>query len=375
MAGVYLHIPFCKQACSYCNFHFSTSLRLKDALLNALHDEIARRAGELNGQTVRSVYFGGGTPSLLTSAEINAIWTRLARHLTIEADAEVTLEANPDDLTADTLDQLGDTPVNRLSIGIQSFHASDLGFMNRAHNATQARGVLDLIRTSGWDRVTVDLIYGSPTLSHDAWQANLDLIAAYDIPHLSAYQLTVEPRTALAARVRQGKQPMMPDEDVIHQFRMLMAWSTDHGYEHYEISNLARPGHRAIHNSNYWNRTEYLGLGPSAHSLTGRTRQWNIASNPRYIKMMSDGLAIDASETLSDTDIFNETVMTRLRLSDGLELTELAALDASFATHFVQAIEPFVERGLVVQTGSHFTLTRDGRCLADHIASECFVTD
>lgn len=375
MAGIYIHIPFCKQACTYCNFHFSTSLKLREPMLKAIARELEIRSTTMQHCAIGSVYFGGGTPSLLTTAELGMLWQTVVRHYAVDPNAEVTLEANPDDLDMARLEQLKDSPVNRLSIGIQSFDDGDLQLMHRAHSSADAERVLDQLLQTGWEQVTVDLIYGTPGLSTKQWLFNLDMISKFGIPHLSAYQLTVEPQTVLAHRVKNGTVKMPADDHVVEQFMALMDWAEAHDFEHYEISNLARPGHRAIHNSNYWNRIDYLGVGPSAHSLIGSKRSWNVANNVQYVRQLESGLAIAEEEDLSASDVYNETVMTSLRLADGLAGATLAALGHEFPEYFQEHIAPFEAAGHVIQRGDAYVLTRTGRCLADHIASSCFRID
>ena len=376
MAGIYLHIPFCKQACHYCNFHFSTSLRLKEDLLQALLREMELQADYLNGAPLDSIYLGGGTPSLLSAGELNRLFERLYRLHTVRPEAEITLEANPDDLSAGYLHALRDTPINRLSIGIQSFAQEDLRFMNRAHTAREARQCLEQALQAGFERLTVDLIYGSPTTTDEMWRENIDTVLSYGIPHISCYALTVEPRTALAHFVETGKSPPVEEEKAAAQFEYLMDRLEAAGYLHYEISNFARPGREAVHNSSYWAGEPYLGLGPAAHSFDGRlTRQWNVAHNPKYIAAIGAGQIPCEKEVLSPAERFNEYVMTGLRTSRGCDLSRLQGLDDSYPAIFRKGIQKFIQEGLAREEAGRFVLNKNGRLLADRIASDLFITE
>ena len=290
MAGIYLHIPFCRQACHYCNFHFSTSLNRKNDFVAALLKEMEGRRDYIGTAPVETVYFGGGTPSLLTEEELQQIMGRIRELFPLTPDAEITLEANPDDITTSgKLKAWKQAGINRLSIGIQSFWEEDLRWMNRAHDATQAANSIRMAQDEGLDNISVDLIYGGPTLPDDHWEKNVTQAIASGIPHLSCYALTVEPRTALDKMIHQKKKAAVNPDDQARQFLLLMRWLGAAGYEHYEISNFALSGHRSRHNSSYWQGTPYLGLGPSAHSYNGSSRQWNVANNTQYIDGISAG--------------------------------------------------------------------------------------
>lgn len=283
MAGIYLHIPFCKQACYYCNFHFSTSLAQKDAMVQAILREIQLQQNYLDGLAVSSIYFGGGTPSILPEEDLQALLQALHQHFNITPDAEITLEANPDDLTAAKLAALKAAGINRLSIGVQSFHEEDLQWMNRAHNSQQATQCITLAQAAGFENITIDLIYGGPTLSDEGWAANVQQAIALKVPHLSCYALTVEAGTALDHFIKKKKMAAVDTDKAARHFEQLMQWMQAAGYEHYEISNFALPGWHSRHNSSYWQGKSYLGIGPSAHSFNGTSRQWNIANNTAYI--------------------------------------------------------------------------------------------
>ncbi|GGG81768.1 coproporphyrinogen III oxidase [Parapedobacter pyrenivorans] len=376
MPGIYFHIPFCKQACHYCDFHFSTSLKYRDELLAAMHREIALQKTYLSGtgQQIETIYFGGGTPSLLAAADLNGLIDEVGKHFAIHHDAEVTIEANPDDLDHEKVQALRATPINRFSIGIQSFFEEDLRWMNRAHDANEAHEAIKRVQDAGYRNITADLIYGYPLLSDAKWQDNINQLLAFGIPHISAYSMTVEPQTALGVSVRKGKQIPMREGQSAAQFEYLMETLTAAGFIHYEISNFARPGNYARHNSNYWKGVPYLGIGPSAHSFNGTTRQWNVSNNARYIRAINAGGIPCEKEELTEQDKLNEYIMTALRTVWGLDLDEV---EKRFGSHYRETLylglQPFVLSAEVSLTGQVATLTQAGKLLADHIASELFV--
>lgn len=369
MAGIYLHIPFCKQACHYCDFHFSTSLRYRSEVLDAMLQELELQKDYLQGAPLESIYFGGGTPSLLGQEELNRLFDKIYELHTVKPDAEITLEANPDDLTAEKLAQLQQTPINRLSIGIQSFSEADLKYMNRAHNAAEASRCIELAQAAGFNNLTIDLIYGSPTMSHAQWAENIQQVLDYNIPHISCYCLTVEPKTALAHFVATGQSKPVDEAQAAQQFQYLMAQLSNAGYAHYEISNFAKPGKYAVHNSNYWLGKHYLGIGPSAHSYNGQSRQWNIANNSQYRKALAANELAFEIEFLNSEQRYNELVMTRLRTIWGVHLSDL---DTNFQEYFAQQMAPFVEAEQVIHQAGHYVLSPAGRLLADRIAMEAF---
>lgn len=386
MPGLYIHVPFCKQACHYCNFHFSTSLKQQGEMVQAMIKELHWRAAYLPTRKLDSIYLGGGTPSILTNAQLAALFEAIYRIFEVSPGAEVTLEANPDDLSLEKLQQLRHTPVNRLSIGIQSFSETDLRYMNRAHNAMEARHCLDHALATGFDDLTIDLIYGAPTTSDAQWQENLDIAFAYQLPHLSCYALTVEPRTALAYQVKHGQLPPVEEEQASRQFAMLMEAAAQAGYEHYEISNFALPGRHARHNSSYWLGEPYLGIGPSAHSFDGHSRQWNLAHNAHYRKWMAE---VDVAHTppealegtlferewLSAANRYNEYVLTRLRTHWGCRLTDIAAMSPHFAAHFQALAAPFLASAEMLEEAGVYRLSPAGRLMADGIAATLFFTE
>ncbi|WP_079718128.1 radical SAM family heme chaperone HemW [Parapedobacter luteus] len=374
MAGIYFHIPFCKRACHYCDFHFSTSLKYKTEMLQAMQREIAMRVRYLNGQPVESIYFGGGTPSLLDADDIRQLIDGVAAHFPVRFDAEITLEANPDDLSNDKLHALKDSPVNRFSIGIQSFFEEDLRWMNRAHTADDAQAAIRRVQDVGYTNVTADLIYGYPLLTTGKWEYNIGKLLEFGVPHISAYSMTVEPQTALAAFIRKGRQPAMDEKQSAAQFEYLMDALHIAGYIHYEISNFAKPGNYARHNSNYWKGVPYLGVGPSAHSFDGQSRQWNVSNNMKYIRAIQAGQLPFEREELSEQDKFNEYVMTALRTIWGLHLDRVEQMfNKQYRDALYSGLQPFIANAEVVLAGEVATLTKKGKLLADYIAAELFV--
>jgi len=376
MAGIYFHIPFCKQACYYCNFHFSTSMKYKSEMVEAMLRELDWRQRYLREEELSSLYFGGGTPSLLEEGELMAFFDAVHRYFRLASDAEITLEANPDDLHPEKLAALRRSPVNRLSIGVQSFSEEDLRFFNRAHNAREARECLERARAAGFEDLTIDLIYGAPTTSDARWLENLRMAFESNIPHLSCYALTVEPRTALEHFIRKGKVPPLEEEQAARQFELLREATAAAGYEQYEISNFAWPGRYARHNSSYWSGEAYLGIGPSAHSYDGHSRQWNVANNAKYLRALS-GTKLEATqlyerEELQPSDRYNEYVMTGLRTIWGVELKKVRALGLGFEQHLRTAAQPFLEEGQLVQQKGAYQLTPQARFLADGIAAALF---
>jgi oxygen-independent coproporphyrinogen-3 oxidase len=373
MPGIYLHIPFCKQACHYCNFHFSTSLRSKPAMVESLLRELALQRDYLGGAGLSSIYLGGGTPSLLDTGELVQLFEAIYRLHPVDAHAEITLEANPDDLSAEKLAELkAHTPVNRLSIGIQSFADADLRWMNRAHSAAEAHASLELALKAGFGDLTIDLIYGAPPTSDAQWQENVRIALDLGIPHLSCYCLTVEDRTALGAFVRKGQEQPVDENKAIRQFEYLMEAAEAAGYEHYEISNFALPGRFARHNSSYWQGEHYLGVGPSAHSFNGVSRQWNLANNALYIKAIQENKVPFEQEVLTPAQRYNEYVMTGLRTIWGCDLSHIRDIGDQFAAYFTATVGQFLETGMMVQTEDRYKLSRQGKFLADRIAAELF---
>ena len=374
-AGIYLHIPFCKQACIYCNFHFSTSLKYKDDVLAAMMREIALQQHYLGNRQIETVYFGGGTPSLLSADDINRLFDTIAKFWPLNNLKEVTLEANPDDLNKQYLRQLRQTPISRFSIGIQSFHDKDLLYMKRAHNGQQAEAAVKGAQDAGFDNLTIDLIYGIPGLSDTAWQQNLNKVKELSLPHFSAYALTVEERTALYHAIAKKAAAPVDTEQSAAQFEILMAHAPTIGFEHYEISNLAQPGRYAVHNTNYWRGNAYLGIGPSAHSFDGdRRRHWNVANNITYTQgLLQHNRTTHEDEVLTDADRMNEYIMTSLRTQWGCDTEHIGTQWGSDTVkELLRASESFQERQWVQVQDGILKLTNRGRLFADRIASELF---
>lgn len=368
-----MHIPFCKQACSYCNFHFTTSLRYKDDLVKALCRELDLQRAYLGGETIHTIYFGGGTPSLLSLEECRQVLDTVRALYQVSEGAEITLEGNPDDVTPEKLAGWREAGINRLSVGVQSFFEEELRWMNRAHNAGQAHQCIENIRKAGFTNYTIDLIYGSPLLSDEQWQQNVQTAIDYGVPHLSCYALTVEERTPLYKQINQQVKEDVDNEKQARQFLLLMQWLRAAGYEHYEVSNFALPGFRSRHNSSYWRGEKYLGIGPSAHSYDGRTRTWNIANNNAYIQAINHGKVPGETEVLTDVQRLNEYLMISLRTMEGLDL---GVVEGQWGRPTAEKLEkqlgPYLTHSLVVQKDRHFSLTDEGMLRADGIASDLF---
>jgi len=372
MAGIYIHIPFCKQACHYCDFHFSTSLKYKDELLQALVKEIHLQKNYVDGETIETIYFGGGTPSLLSVDEINLLTDAIAGLHSIASNAEITIEANPDDLNKAKSQSYLQTGINRFSIGIQSFFDDDLEWMNRVHRASEAEASIKRAQDTGFENLTIDLIYGYPLLSKEKWEYNLDKVFELGVPHVSSYSMTVESKTALASFIKKKKQPAMDDQQSAEQFVSLMAAMQLHDFEHYEISNFCKPGHYSRHNSNYWKGVKYLGIGPSAHSYNGQTRQWNVTNNAKYIQGLETSQIPAETELLSETNRLNEYIMTSLRTMWGLDLDRLNSIAADSSAVLLAEAKRFIDSCWINQDGGKIYLTQSGKLYADHIASELF---
>jgi oxygen-independent coproporphyrinogen-3 oxidase len=376
MAGIYIHIPFCKKACHYCDFHFSTSPQLKDKMVSSLLAEIIQQKNYLDHQKIETIYFGGGTPSLLSANEIQTLVSTITEHYDVAEDAEITLEANPDDLNPQKVKELKLTLINRFSIGIQSFYEEDLKWMNRAHNASEAESAVKRVQDAGFENITADLIYGYPLLENHKWLNNIERIVEMKIPHVSSYAMTVEPATALASFIAKGKQQAMNESQSAEQLTMLIETLGNNGFEHYEISNFALPGKYSRHNSNYWKGVSYLGIGPSAHSFNGETRQWNIANNAKYIESIEKKIIPAEVEILTKVNRLNEYIMTSLRTSWGMDLNKISR---DFGSDYVGVIksrlEEFEYNGWVQTTKEVVTLTTTGKLFADRIASDIFAEE
>lgn len=375
MAGIYLHIPFCKQKCNYCNFHFSTSLSLKDDVLKAMHHELEMQKNYLSGLPIETIYFGGGTPSLLSADDINRLFDTINKHYPNQSLKECTLEANPDDLEVSYIKALRSTPINRFSIGVQSFKDADLKYMNRAHNASQADYAIKAAQDAGFTNITIDLIYGTPGLTDADWKYNLAQVKQLQIPHFSSYALTVEEGTVLHHAISKKKSAPVDNEQSARQFEILMEQAEVMGYEHYEISNLALPGIYAVHNTNYWKGVPYLGIGPSAHSFDGANRRWNIANNALYTRnILHDHKLLYEEEQLTPMQRLNEYIMTSLRTQWGLELDKVSReWDSDSALAVEKASHLFQEKKWILERDRVLTLTSAGKLYADRVASDLFV--
>ncbi len=343
-------------------------MRYKNELVAALLKEIDLQYPFLTGETIETIYFGGGTPSLCSKDEIGLVFQKLHSSFTISENAEVTLEANPDDITPGKLKDWKDTGINRLSIGIQSFFDEDLQWMNRAHNSQQALDSLQLA-TDYFNNITIDLIYGTPSLTNERWKQNVDTAIGLHIPHLSCYALTVEPKTPLDKLIRQHKTPGINTDTQSEQFLLLMQWLSQAQYEHYEISNFAKPGFRSQHNSSYWQGKRYFGFGPSAHSFDGNARWWNIANNNSYIASVNEGIIPFEKEELTTTQKLNEYIMISLRTVEGLNLS---SIDKVASLELKASSKKYIENGLMKMENDFLKLTNEGKLLADGIAADLF---
>ena len=375
-AGVYFHIPYCKKACHYCNFHFSTSLQSKNDMVEALLKEIDITRGK-NRRLVPTVYFGGGTPSVLLRKELRALMDMIKRKFRLLPDAEFTYEVNPDDMNEMTVPFWKQQGFNRLSIGIQSFRDQDLEWMNRSHSAQQALDGLALVKEAGFTNYSIDLIYGIPGLSDEAWIKNIRTALSFEVPHISAYALTVEPKTALNTMITQGKKEPVDAEQQARQFIILMDMLEAAGYEHYEISNFAKPGFRSRHNSAYWQGIPYFGFGPGSHSFDGYTRYWNVSNNAMYISsIISNNIIPFDKEDLTDTMHVNEYIMTSLRTMEGISLSHITT---RWGAHWAEGVKKesmkHASRGMVRYDNDHIILTREGKLYADGIAADMFFVE
>ena len=381
MAGIYIHIPFCKQACTYCNFYFSTSLKQKDNVLKALNKEILITPLLTNGpEQIDTIYIGGGTPSLLSADELAMIFETLHHKFEIKKNAEITLEANPDDINSSILKKWQQTGVNRLSLGIQSFVQTELSWMNRAHNAGEALNSINEILEAGFTNFSVDLIYGSPLLSNDDLKKNLDIIFKKQIPHISCYALTVESKTSLHHMIEKKRSLAVDAGKQAEQFLLLMNLMNQNNFEQYEISNFAKPGMRSLHNSSYWLQTPagqgkaYYGFGPAAHSFNGKnSRRWNIANNALYIQSLLKDTIPYEEEILTKTQQLNEYIMTSLRTIEGMDLKLVSSIFGDQMYENLKArSRKYIESNKLMQESDHLILTNEGKLFADGIAADLF---
>ncbi|TDN89107.1 oxygen-independent coproporphyrinogen-3 oxidase [Salegentibacter sp. 24] len=375
MSGIYIHIPFCKQACHYCDFHFSTSLKKKGQLVEMLCRELVLRKDELETPGIQTIYFGGGTPSLLETEELQQIFDTIYQHYTIAENPEITLEANPDDLTEEKIKMLAHSKINRLSIGVQSFYQEDLQLMNRAHNATEALKSIQLAKQY-FDNISIDLIYGIPDMSLERWKRNLEISLELGVPHISSYALTVEPNTALQKFIEKGKIKPVDDEAAKLHFEILVETLVKNGFEHYEFSNFGKPSYFSQNNTAYWLGKTYLGIGPAAHSYDGNSRKWNISNNPLYLKALEKNELPQEREELSLSDKYNEYVMTRLRTKFGVVTDEVAEKFGDlYRDHFIKQAAPLQQKDLLIETGGIWHITAKGKFLSDGIAADLFFLD
>ena len=387
MSGIYIHIPFCKSKCGYCGFYSLPSLKLKERFLEALKEEMVTRKRYLKSETVNTIYFGGGTPSLLTISEIGDLLHLINTHYSVAENAEITLEANPDTLSLDYLQALRKMGVNRLSIGIQSFFDNDLKYLSRRHDSTHARQCLDWAKQAGFSNISIDLIYGLPTSDAKQWNHNLDIFFDYDLPHLSAYALTLEPNSILTKQIELGKAQPINEGDALRDYEILCRGAKENGYLHYEISNFCKRGMHSKHNASYWFGTPYAGFGPSAHSFDGASRQWNVSSVEKYIDTRRETARLrdqivpcpevpcpaSQKEQLSPEQQYDEYVMLRLRTHWGIDLKWMKReMGERFSTFCEQHAKPLVAQGRLSQTREFLYLTDQQMLFADGVAEELF---
>ena len=388
MAGIYIHIPFCRKACYYCNFHFSTSFKTREEMIQAMVVETGLQSGYLEGQKIGTVYFGGGTPSALPVEDIALIIEEIRSHHMVSEQVEITLEANPDDISTENVAAWKSTGINRLSIGIQAFQDDLLKAWNRSHSSAQALEAIELVQKGGIENITADLIYGGPGLSDEDWIANIQRLMDSGIPHISSYALTVETGTALFHQIEKGKSILPDDEQANRQYAILQNMLAANGFQQYEVSNFAKPGFESRHNSSYWSGAHYLGIGPSAHSFNGTSRQWNIAHNIKYIRSLQEGIVPFEKEELTELHRYNELVMTGMRTSRGIDMERMAMLGEGFVEYLNQKISQGVvanyveqnEEGVVTNYAERFEKNEFGNWVlkpaylffADGIASDLF---
>lgn len=376
MAGLYIHIPFCRQKCHYCNFYSLATKKYHHEIVRAIQREMELNQNFFGGNPLKTIYFGGGTPSLFNAGQLNEILDKAVKIFGISAGAEITVEANPDDISDVWLSGLQQTPVNRLSIGIQSFRVEDLHYLNRIHTAGDAIRGVHLAKQNGFGNLSIDLIYGIPTLSDSHWIENISRALGLQVPHISAYALTVERGTALDHFIRKGKYRPVEDEKSAGQFLILMEMMERAGYEHYEISNFALPGRYSKHNTSYWTGEKYLGLGPSAHSYDGVSRRWNVANISQYLEGIGKGEGYYDFETLTKIQQFNEFVMTSLRTQWGIDVTATGLkFGEDLSAHLVKEISQPLKQGLLLFRNEKITLTRQGKLYADGIAAGLFAEE
>nr|WP_315208489.1 radical SAM family heme chaperone HemW [uncultured Flavobacterium sp.] len=372
MSGIYIHIPFCKQACHYCDFHFSTSMKKKEEMVLAIAKEIQMRKSEFEKEQVETIYFGGGTPSVLTSEEINFLIAAVYSNYSVIENPEITLEANPDDLSSERIIELSKSKINRLSIGIQSFFEDDLQLMNRAHNSAEAKKCLEEA-TKYFDNISLDLIYGIPRMSNEKWKQNIETALSFGIPHISSYALTVEPKTALNKLIQTGKIAAPKDEVAQEHFAILVETLEANDFIHYELSNFGKENYFSKNNSAYWLGKKYLGIGPSAHSYDGISRSWNVSNNAIYLKSIQDNKLPNETEILSIADRYNEYIMTGLRTIWGVSLDRIKTeFGDEYLNYLSKQSQKFLDDDLVFIENNILKPTPKGKFLTDGIASDLF---
>ena len=373
MSGIYIHIPFCKQACHYCDFHFSTNLKKKDEMVLALAKEIEMRKNEFQDSIVETIYFGGGTPSILQIEDLKFLIDAVYKNYKVVENPEITVEANPDDLTETRIIELSKNKVNRLSIGIQSFFEDDLLLMNRAHNVEEAKKCLE-IATHYFDNISIDLIYGVPEMSNEKWLQNIETALSFGVPHISSYALTVEPKTALHSFIQKGIIPQPDDEVAQEHFQILVDKLSENGFIHYELSNFGKENFFSKNNSSYWLGKKYIGIGPSAHSYDGKNRGWNVSNNSLYIKSLQENKLPIEIETLTKTDRYNEYIMTGLRTIWGVSFERIEQeFGKTYLDYLNQQAAKFIEDHLLFVDDNILRTTKKGKFLSDGIASDLFL--
>ena len=387
MAGIYIHIPFCKSKCGYCGFYSLPSLKLKDRFLDTLKEEIVARKDYLNNKTIYTIYFGGGTPSLLSVDEIGDVLQLINKHYPVAANAEITLEANPDTLSLEYLKDLRQLGINRLSIGIQSFFDNDLKYLSRRHDSQHARQCIVWAKQAGFSNISIDLIYGLPTSNAEQWNKNLDIFFAYGLPHLSAYALTLEPNSILTKQIEQGKAKPVNEEDALRDYEILCKRAAENGYLHYEISNFCKRGMHSKHNASYWFGTPYAGFGPSAHSYDGSSRRWNVSSMEKYLDTRHETARLrdqsvprpevprpaSEKEQLTPEQLYDEYIMLRLRTHWGIDLKWMKReMGEQFSSYCEKQAQPLIVQGHLSQTREFLYLTDQQMLFADGVAEELF---
>ncbi len=381
MSGIYIHIPFCKQACHYCDFHFSTNLKKKDEMVLALAKEIEMRSKDTpnsnlltpNSEIIETIYFGGGTPSILEISDLKFLIDSIYKNYKVVENPEITVEANPDDLDNETIRQLANSPINRLSIGIQSFFEDNLKLMNRAHNVQEAKKCLEIAKQY-FDNISIDLIYGIPQMSNEKWLQNIETALSFGVPHISSYALTVEPKTALHSFIQKGIIPQPDDEVASAHFEILVDKLSENGFIHYELSNFGKENYFSKNNSSYWLGKKYIGIGPSAHSYDGKNRGWNVSNNSLYIKSIQENKLPIEIENLTKTDRYNEYIMTGLRTIWGVSLERIEQeFGKTYLNYLNQQAAKFIEDHLLFIDDTILRTTKKGKFLSDGIASDLFL--